>query len=93
MIKINGYENMNKFMRKLVLYKQEIGLLIVLLFSAAYSSFSGYVSPDSWKYLKLAQSIIDGNGCSINGDYFAVFPCGYPFVLAITSFSSNLETI
>lgn len=93
MMKINFHSIDDKFMTKLISYRQEIGLIIVLLASAIYSSLLGYVSPDSWKYLKLAQSILHGEGCSIRGDYFAVFPCGYPITLAMSAFSTNLETI
>ncbi len=66
-------------------YKSSVDILIVFIFltlSATYASFFGYISPDSWTYLKLTESIIDGKFCEINGSYFATFPCGYSFILS-----------
>jgi|AntAceMinimDraft_1070359.scaffolds.fasta_scaffold29014_1 hypothetical protein len=79
-------------MKKLI-DNQLYGIALVLLFSATFAAFIGFVSPDSWNYVHLTQSIVSGNGCEINGKYFAVFPCGYPITLALTSLSNDPATI
>jgi hypothetical protein len=65
----------------------------VLGISAVWASTFGYLTIDSWEYLLLAQSIRDGQGCSVGGAYFAIFPCGYPLVLALTAPSINLGAL
>ncbi len=53
----------------------------------------GFVSEDSWNYLYLARSIRTGQGCAIDGQYFAVFPCGYPLLLALTAPSADMVNL
>ncbi len=57
----------------------------LLLLTAAIAITFGYISPDSWYYMLLAQSLRHGHGCSIDGQYLAVYPCGYPAALALTA--------
>jgi hypothetical protein len=45
----------------------------------------GYISVDSWYYMLLAQALRHGQGCSLHGEYSAVYPCGYPALLALTA--------
>ena len=45
----------------------------------------GYISVDSWYYMLLAQALRHGQGCSLHGEYSAVYPCGYPAILALTA--------
>ncbi len=49
----------------------------------------GYISVDSWYYMLLAQALRHGQGCSLQGEYLAIYPCGYPAVLALTTPSSD----
>lgn len=67
--------------------------LSALVFIMFYSINIGYVSPDSWNYLRLANALIEQGSCSINGEYFSVFPCGYPASIAlISTLSAGLDT-
>ncbi len=59
-----------------------IGLLAV---SAGLAVMFGYISPDSWYYIFLAQSLRAGHGFSLHHEYMAVYPCGYPTILALTA--------
>jgi len=72
---------------------EALAVIGVLAFTATYAASFGFVTPDSWNYVRLAQSSIQGDFCQVNGSYFAVFPCGYPIILAISSFSINASTI
>ena len=73
--------------------EEHLAVFFVLLICFFYSSYFGFLSQDSWKYIYLVQSIEEGKLCSINNKYFAVFPCGYPFIISIFNFSNNIETI
>lgn len=73
--------------------EEYLAVFLVLLVCSFYSSYFGFLSQDSWKYIYLVQSIEEGKFCSINNKYFAVFPCGYPFIISIFNFSTNIETI
>lgn len=67
-------------------------ILCASLFLVYFVSISvGFVSPDSWNYLRLAESLSSGLGCSVQGEYFAVFPCGYPALISFTSWVTGLE--
>jgi hypothetical protein len=57
----------------------------LLLLTAAIAITFGYITPDSWYYILLAQSLRDGHGCSVGGEYAASYPCGYPAALAATA--------
>ncbi len=70
-----------------------ITVLTVLSICAITAAAFGYITPDSWKYLTLAQALRDGEGCSIGGNYFAVFPCGYPSFIAFTAPGSDLASL
>lgn len=70
-------------------YREILAIIISLIFLATYASLQGFISPDSWNYINLTQSILDGNKCTIDGKYYAIFPCGYPTLLALTSFSND----
>ncbi len=52
---------------------------------AALAVLFGYISVDSWYYMLLAQALRHGQGCSLHGEYSAVYPCGYPAILALTA--------
>lgn len=51
----------------------------------------GFVSPDSWNYIRISESLSGGDGCSVRGEYFAVFPCGYPALISLFSLVSGLD--
>ncbi|MGF6415764.1 hypothetical protein [Paraburkholderia sp. MM5482-R1] len=68
-------------------------IFLVLGISAGWASTFGYLTIDSWNYLHLAQSIRDGQGCSVRGAYFATFPCGYPLVIALTAPSTEIGAL
>ncbi len=46
---------------------------------------AGFVSPDSWTYLMMAESVRSIESCSISGEYVAYHPCGYPALIALAS--------
>lgn len=48
---------------------------------------------DSWAYLSLAQSLVHGEGCLLDGRYFAVFPCGYAIAIAVFPVSDALPAL
>ena len=60
-----------------------VTLAAVLLMLAAAGIGLGNMSPDSWYYALLAQGLQHGHGCSVNGQYLAAYPCGYPAFLAL----------
>jgi hypothetical protein len=64
-----------------------------LLLMAAVGVVFGYISPDSWYYILLAQSLRHGQGCAVGGQYLAVYPCGYPAVLAATAPLTSLPAL
>ena len=76
-------------MNHLRLHSDTLAIAIFLILSATYAASFGFVSPDSWNYVRLAQSLVDGNVCQVNGKYFAIFPCGYPITLALSSLSQD----
>lgn len=70
-----------------------ISVGLPLLCASMIAMANGYISPDSWDYIELAQSLRQGDGCSKNGNYFAMFPCGYPLVIAAFAFSNSLADL
>ena len=74
-------------------HSETLAVAIFLIFSAAYATLFGFVSPDSWDYVRLTESLVAVNFCKIDEKYFVVFPCGYPIALALTSFSQEPSTI
>ena len=61
--------------------------------NAIVAMWLGYLSPDSWTYLQLAQAIKSGGVPVKGGHYFAVFPLGYPSMLALISLGSTLTSM
>ncbi|WP_377695024.1 hypothetical protein [Paraburkholderia humisilvae] len=70
-----------------------LAIFVVLASGAAFAAAFGFLTHDSWNYLLLAQSIKRGEGCSIAGSYFAMFPCGYPLALALTAPSADMASL
>lgn len=70
-----------------------MAIFVVLASSAVFAAAFGFLTHDSWNYLLLAQSLKRGEGCSVAGSYFAMFPCGYPLALALTSPSSDMASL
>ena len=70
-----------------------LAVAIVAAACAAYAILFGFINTDSWYYVQLAQSLRLGEGCSVGGHYFAVFPCGYPAVLALATPSTDFAAI
>ena len=70
-----------------------IAVAIVAGANAIVATWLGYLSPDSWTYLQLAQAIKSGGVPVKGGHYFAVFPLGYPLLLALISFGSTLTVM
>jgi hypothetical protein len=61
-------------------------VFVVHLANASVAAWIGYLSPDSWHYLRLAKSLYVNGYPSLHGtSYFAVFPFGYPLLLALVS--------
>lgn len=73
-------------------------LLVVLNF---LSSPDGFISPDSANYLKLSQNISDGNGYFVSNNgiperkekLFAIWPAGYPTLIASFSLIPGLNVV
>lgn len=65
----------------------------VFILLVSYFNSDGYLSPDSTNYLSVAQNLINGNGYIIPSDRiqpFAVWPVGYPTLIAIIAFVTGL---
>ena len=83
---------MNNILKKID--KIDCILFFSLSVACILSIYNGYISPDSWVYLHLAQSISMGKGIALNDGYFSIFPAGYPLLIALISgFSSNIYTL
>lgn len=65
----------------------------VLLLGTVIACASGFTTPDSWHYLFLAQSLRHGLGCTEQGAYYAIFPCGYPLAIALVSPASDIASL
>ena len=70
-----------------------LAVVIVAGVNAIVATWLGYLSPDSWTYLQLAQAIKGGGVPLMGGHYFAVFPLGYPLMLALISLGSTLTAM
>jgi hypothetical protein len=83
----------HKIDRKLTLVF--FGLTAVILIKS-FLHVDGYLSPDSTKYLRLAQNLLDGNGFYITDSsgqarLFAHWPIGYPFFIFIIAKLTGLS--
>jgi hypothetical protein len=65
----------------------------VALVMTAFAILFGYLSPDSWFYIMIAQGLRQGHGCAMHGDYLGVYPCGYPAALALTAPAADYATL
>jgi hypothetical protein len=72
-------------------YLVAAGLVVVTM--TAISILFGYLSPDSWFYILIAQGLRSGHGCSLHGAYLGVYPCGYPAALALTAPATDTATL
>jgi hypothetical protein len=70
-----------------------LAIFVVLALGATIAAAFGFLTHDSWNYLLLAQSLKRGEGCSIAGAYFSMFPCGYPLALALTAPSADIASL
>ena len=68
-------------------------LAAVLLLTGVLAVLFGYISHDSWYYIFLAQGLRHGVGCVSGGEYMAIYPCGYPAILALTAPSVSLPSL
>lgn len=64
---------------------------ITLALMAYVATRVGFISPDSWSYLLLADSLLQQGSCSIGQQYVAYHPCGYPALIALTSWLGHVE--
>ncbi|MFO7535133.1 MAG: hypothetical protein R6X19_05530 [Kiritimatiellia bacterium] len=84
----------------------DLGLVLVFVLVAgaitglSYFDSEGCLFEDSTQYLKLAQSLVDGKGwvttpCNFESDeggaFFAVWPVGYPVMIALVSLLTGLS--
>lgn len=60
------------------------------LVNAALASWIGYLTPDSWTYLRLAKNLWTSGYPALDHAYYAVFPPGYPALLALASPGTSL---
>ncbi len=74
-------------------YRALAAVLAVLAAGAVIGGVYGFLSPDSWHYLFLTQSLRRGVGCTEQGAYFAIFPCGYPAAIALVSPFTDLASL
>jgi hypothetical protein len=65
---------------------------LVALVMTTFAILFGYLSPDSWFYIMIAQGLRQGHGCAMHGDYLGVYPCGYPAALALTAPAADYAT-
>lgn len=72
-----------------------LGICLTLVLRI-YAEETNYLSPDSHFYLRVANNLIDGKGLvgpkeypfdeKAEESYFAIWPPGYPFLIAVTSY-------
>ena len=85
-------------------YKADMVLFTVFIAVSLYTIFNAYIfdvkiSPDSTYYLGAAQSLLDGNGFYIlskagnTSVYFATWPIGYPFLIAVVAFITKTTNL
>jgi hypothetical protein len=60
--------------------------VLAYVIALSVSLYLGFLAPDSLGYLRIAQSIAEGHGCSLHGHYSSVWPCGYPTVISVFGF-------
>ncbi|MDI7776475.1 hypothetical protein [Asticcacaulis sp. EMRT-3] len=60
-------------------------LAAALCLAAGLAIAFGYISVDSWYYMLLARSLRDGHPLHLHHQYMAVYPLGYPLLLALTT--------
>ena len=66
---------------------------LVALTTTTFAIVFGYLSPDSWFYILIAEGLRHGKGCAMHGDYLGVYPCGYPLALALTAPAADHATL
>ncbi len=66
---------------------------LVAVTMTVISVLFGYLSPDSWFYILIAQGLRQGHGCALHGAYLGVYPCGYPLALALTAPAADTATL
>ncbi|HEX7511018.1 MAG TPA: glycosyltransferase family 39 protein [Chitinivibrionales bacterium] len=65
--------------------------VIVFLWLMAHGSFQKNENEDYFVfYLPVAQSIVNGNGITLNGKLAAEYPPGYPVLLAVVLFTAQI---
>ncbi|SDK79506.1 hypothetical protein SAMN05192555_101222 [Franzmannia pantelleriensis] len=68
------------------------GLAVFFISTITYIALrTGFVSYDSWYYLRLAESVLTNGACHVRGEYFAVFPCGYSAMIAGLSWLTGMD--
>jgi len=82
---LEGQKNKDRFTYMLM-------IIFVAFVTIFLSTRYGFLSPDSYKYLSLADGVKTLEGCVIDGGYFATFPCGYPLFIAALSSLFSIET-
>ena len=88
-ILIFGKEISNFITENMMLIAIMVCVTISIL-SRAYFDLS-YISPDSAQYLLAAREILRGNGFHVYPDWFAIWPIGYPALIAIVAFITRAE--
>ncbi|MFN3808773.1 hypothetical protein, partial [Asticcacaulis sp.] len=68
-------------------------LALGLGLATGFAIVFGYLSPDSWYYILIAQGLREGHGCALYGHYLSAYPCGYPALLALTAPTSDLPVM
>lgn len=66
---------------------------LVALTTTMFAIVFGYLSPDSWFYMLIAEGLRHGKGCAMHGAYLGVYPCGYPLALALTAPAADHATL
>jgi len=70
-----------------------VAAAIVAVTMTVISILFGYLSPDSWFYILIAEGLRQGHGCALHGAYLGVYPCGYPLALALTAPAADTATL
>ncbi|MEE2975542.1 MAG: hypothetical protein VX343_03710 [Thermodesulfobacteriota bacterium] len=93
----NSEEKNHRGIEKLV-FTVSILAFIYSVLSNSYIDINGFLTNDSTHFLRLAQSLKDGNGFSVyswtnSGDsrFFSTWPIGYPFSIYLLSKISHLD--
>ena len=84
------YKQFIKFASENMMLVAIMVCVTISIMSRSYFDLS-YISPDSSHYLRAAREILNGNGFNVYPGWFAIWPIGYPALIALVAFITRTE--